>query len=79
MSGIMSSASSSTTKAQRPEYTVKVAESKDEIEACLDLRVEGEISQSVPDCLDMDMDMVSRTAIARTMKLTSSQSLSLSR
>jgi hypothetical protein len=39
---IMSTASAPRT---RPEYTLKIAESKDEIEACYDIRVEGELQR----------------------------------
>ena len=34
-------ASTSTTKPERPPYEVKIAKTRDEVEACFDIRVEG--------------------------------------
>ena len=39
----------------RPDYTVKIAETKDEVEACYDLRIEGE-RQIVSNCAFPDVD-----------------------
>jgi len=37
-------ASTSTTKPERPAYEVKIAKTRDEVEACFDIRVEGTLS-----------------------------------
>jgi hypothetical protein len=34
-------ASTSTNKPERPAYEVKIAKTRDEVEACFDIRVEG--------------------------------------
>jgi hypothetical protein len=34
-------ASTSSTKPERPAYEVKIAKTRDEVEACFDIRVEG--------------------------------------
>jgi hypothetical protein len=37
-------ASTSTTKPERPAYEVKIAKTRDEVEACFDIRVEGTLA-----------------------------------
>jgi hypothetical protein len=40
----MASASTNNSRPERPAYEVKIAKTRDEVEACFDIRVEGTFS-----------------------------------